>query len=73
MSVMGQEHITLYPVIKEKIYLFFMEGAAHNSSTHQSTQPNQIKKEFSIWFDFIDFFFDEMNGIELNWYYNSTL
>ena len=51
----------------------FMEGAALHQPFHQSTQPNQIKKEFSIWFDFIDFFIvDEINGIELNWYYNSN-
>lgn len=43
------------------------EGAALHQPFHQPTQPNQIKKEFSIWFDFIDFFIvDEINGIELN-------
>jgi len=61
MSVMGQEHITLYPVIKEKIYLFFMEGAAHNSSTHQSTQPKKIK-QFNFLFGFINWFIYELIG-----------
>ena len=63
MSVMGQEHITLYPVIKEKIYLFFMEGAAHNSSTHQSTQPKKIK-QFNFLFGFINWFIYELKLME---------
>ena len=61
MSVMGHEHITLYPVIKEKIYLFFKEGAAHNSSTHQSTQPKKIK-QFNFLFGFINWFIYELIG-----------